>query len=324
MYNVIAADIGGTNSRFGLFTVTTPNEFNLVDDIWLQTNEFNSLDSIIEHLIKINFIRPSDTAQQFSIAVPGPVLGEKTINMINVKWQIKIDRLKKNFPNYKFSFLNDFIAQAFAFLTEEGRKNLKPIKGGLDIKFGDIVVVGAGTGLGHSCLKKVGNNYIPLPSEAGHTTFPFVNDEEEKFRNFINKEIGTKFPTLNDIVSGGGLKLLHRYLTGQDISPELIVKDTSSFPEITKWFSKFYARCCKNYCLSVLSQCGQLFLTGGIASDNPFLVDNDIFREEFITSSLTSNLLQETPIYLSTNKNIGLWGAAYYSIQSDKKCITIQ
>lgn len=318
MKHIIVVDVGGTNCRFGLFLLNQLNDLEFIKDKWLTTNGFESFDAIFEHLAESNFFPSYPYKQKFIIAVPGPVLGERLISMINVKWTIDTISIKDKYPQYDFFFLNDLLAQAFGFLTKAGQENLRRIKNGLDFEKGDIAVVGAGTGIGHSCLKRFENDYIPLPSEAGHTTFSFINEEEEKYRRFIYNETGEMFPTLNAIVSGSGLMYLHKYLTGKTMLPEEIIKNISANSDTTEWFSRFYARCCKNYCLTVLSGNGTLYITGGIATDNPFLIDNDIFRKEFITSSLTSNLLQNIPIYINGNKNIGLWGAACYSMRKNK------
>jgi glucokinase len=42
------------------------------------------------------------------------------------------------------------------------------------------------------------------------------------------------------------------------------------------------------------------------------LVNNDTFRNEFVTSTLKSPFLDQLPIYLNTNENNGLRGAALY------------
>ena len=39
MKNIFSADIGGTNSRFGHFTVDRDNALSLVESIWLKTSD---------------------------------------------------------------------------------------------------------------------------------------------------------------------------------------------------------------------------------------------------------------------------------------------
>ena len=318
MDNIIAAEIGGTNCRFGLFSVDTKKKITIKNRINLKTFEFDSLESIFSFLDKESFFSFTKRNQKMIIAIPGPVLGQKIFKMVNVKWEIDTELLKKKYDQFDYIFMNDVLAQAYGFLTTAGKKRAKIIRKGNGSESKDIVVVSAGTGLGLSFLKAEGDKYIPIPSEAGNTGFAFVSDDEDKFRRFVQKETNVDTPTLNTIVSGLGLSLLYQFFNKEKLAPEEVVKKISSNSETAKWFSKFYARCCKNYCLTVLNNCGKLYLAGGIVTSNPFLVDNDVFRKEFITSPLKSNLLKKISIYLNCNKNIGIWGAAYFGTTEEK------
>jgi glucokinase len=58
---------------------------------------------------------------------------------------------------------------------------------------------------------------------------------------------------------------------------------------------------------------GGLYLTGGVAARNPFLVDHDAFRAEFSACRYHEALLKRIPIFLNVNQESGLWGAARYA-----------
>lgn len=78
-----------------------------------------------------------------------------------------------------------------------------------------------------------------------------------------------------------------------------------------QWFARFYGRASRNYALSVLPF-GGFYISGGVATKNPFLVDNDTFRDEFVNSPVKRKLLETIPVRLLRDPFSGLWGAAYY------------
>jgi glucokinase len=311
MKKIFVVDIGGTNSRFALFEVHTQFSMSLINSIWLKTGDAGSFEELIkQQVVSCPGLIMSD-CDAWVVAVPGPVLDEKRAEMVNVAWAIDIGQLKKRFhlPIY---FINDFMAQGYGCLTQATSDQIK-IKDDKSCTPCDIAVVGAGTGLGHCYLKYDGSGgYIPIPAEAGQIPYPFINQGELDFRAFILKKMNIPYPTGDTVVSGPGLALLHNFLTGEDLAPDQVARKITPGNDTTKWFARFYARSCRNYCLTKLSSAGMLFIAGGLAGNYPFLVNNDTFRNEFVTSTLKSPFLDRLPIYLNTKENNGLWGAALY------------
>jgi glucokinase len=311
MKRIFVVDIGGTNSRFAMFEVHSQYSMTFINSIWLPTGDAHSFDELIrQQVIDCPELIIYD-CDALVIAVPGPVLDDTKVEMVNVLWAIDIQQLKKSF-NLPIYFINDFMAQGYGCLTKPLDDQIK-IKDGKSCMPCDIAVVGAGTGLGHCYLKTDGTGgYIPIPAEAGQIPYPFIGKEEFDFRAFIMDKYAIPYPTGDTVVSGPGLALLHDFLTGEDLTPDQVAKKIDPNSDTTKWFARFYARSCRNYCLSKLSPSGLLFITGGLAGNYPFLVNNDTFRNEFISSTLKSPYLDRLPIYLNTNENNGLWGSAFY------------
>ena len=312
MTEIFVADIGGTNCRFAIFNIDKQSRLSFVEELWLKTKSFNSFESLLAVLKSTNKKFSISNFEIIVLAVPAPVIGDSIINMVNIDWAINIKSLKLKHASSKIHFINDFTAQAYGCLTK-AIDSAKIIKKGKLLLNSDIAVVGAGTGIGHGAIKYDERcGYIPLPSEAGQIAFPFTREEELKYRKFVIKITGCEYPTNDMIVSGPGISLLHRFFTGEDLPPEQVTGKISNNSETTEWFSRFYGRCCKNYCLSVLASGGKLVLSGGLAAKNEILVNNDIFREEFINSPLKADLLKQITVYLNYNEKIALWGAAQF------------
>ncbi len=312
MKDILVADIGGTNSRFAIFQ-SEGETLHFVEDIWLRTNDYNSFEELVSHLSDLN---GHFSLSHFSIlvfAVPGPVMGDEPIRMSKLDWPIDIVKYRAAHAESPAHFINDFVAQAFGCVTDIARQ-ARLIKQGVRQDHSACAVVGAGTGLGHGALIHDGSRYVSLSSEAGHTAFAFVTDEEVEYGRFLVHKTGCAYPISDQVVSGPGLSLLHEFLTGKELPPHEVAAEISIDSETTRWFARFYGRCCRNYCVSVLPCGGKLFVSGGLAAKNQFLVDNDIFRQEFINSPLKAPLLPDMPVYLNSNESIALWGAALYGV----------
>jgi glucokinase len=310
---IIVSDIGGTYSRIAAFEVNSPQALDLIESIAFETDRFNSFDDLLDHLEESSFKNSLKGAKIIVIAVAGPVQSPDESELTNLDWPINLETAKNKYGKTTFFLINDFVAQAYGCLSTVGR-SAKQIKTG-KLNYEDtIAVVGAGTGLGHCSLRSESSRkYVHMPSEGGRVIFPFLGPEEIKFQQFVISEVGLPQVTGDDILSGRGLSLLHKYLTGKVLSPAEISREISPDSETARWFSLFYGRTCRNYVLTVLSL-GGLFISGGLVGRNPYLVDCDTFKEEFTNSATKGNLLADIPIFLIEDSRIGLWGAAIYGI----------
>ncbi|KPJ76584.1 MAG: hypothetical protein AMJ54_11255 [Deltaproteobacteria bacterium SG8_13] len=311
--HILAADIGGTSSRFALFRTAAGQPAEIETACELQTGAFASLLELLQAARAEHHSLSPDSAAAAVLAVPGPVEGGKRARLANVKWPVDLGPVERRYGGCPFFLINDFEAQAFGCLTL-AVETVRQIKSGRRQTNGMLAVVGAGTGLGH-CALKSDNRGTPVafPSEAAHAVFPLSGSPESGFRRFLTATAGTREPTADLVVSGRGLALLHRYLTGEDLSPQQVARQISPQSETTDWFARFYARACRHYALAVLPLAG-LFVSGGVAVKNPFLVDNDTWRAEFVRSETKQQLLEAIRVDLVTDEWIGLWGAARYGI----------
>ncbi len=313
MKTSLTADIGGTNSRFAAFNTNSSGELNFLDSIWLKTWDATSFENLLENLEKSDFAYGIHNCDVTVAAVPGPVANKCTANLANVPWKVDVTSLKKEYGEKRVHLINDFVAQAFACRTDVVA-DAKCIKEGKIDHDAPLSVVGAGTGLGHCSMVPDGHGgFIPLPSEAGHTAFAFVNNDEMDFENFVKDKLGIPYVIGDAVVSGKGLQLLYEYHHGEELAPKLIDQRIDYDDVVTEWFARFYARICRQYALAVLPL-GGMYLAGGVAAKNKMLADHDAFREEFVVSVAHGDMLERIPVYLNTKEESGLWGGAFYGL----------
>jgi len=310
---IFTADIGGTNSRFALFSADEAGKLTMVSHAWLKTAEADSFAALLNKLTVSDFPLKSEDADIVGIAIAGPIENGIKSSPPLIRWGIDISETRKTFGIRRIFLINDFVAQAYACLSPVG-KEAQTVIAGEAIPDSTIAIIGAGTGLGKAILAPDGRgNYHALPSEGAHADFPFVTDREHEFMKYLTKTAGITRVTYNHIVSGSGLSAVHRFLTGEHLTPHEVAKGFQDYPETLLWASRFYGRACRNFALETLAL-GGLFITGGVAARNPLIVSHEVFKDEFYMSGTMGHLLKSIPVRLITDQNSGLWGVAVKAV----------
>jgi glucokinase len=313
--NIFAADIGGTNSRFAYFEADKNGELNLKKTQWLKTKEAPSFSSLIADLQESTFALQPDKADIAVIAVAGPVEQGVYSSPPFIAWDIDISNAQSDFGFKRYLLINDFVAQAFSCRSPIAKSAKQILPGHMDPDAA-VAVIGAGTGLGKAALVPDGEGgLVAIPSEGGHTNFPFVSKKECDYQDFLIRELGDVYITSNTVVSGRGISLLHHFLTGEKLSSKEVISRVVPGSETLKWAARFYARVCRNYALETLSL-GGLYIAGGVAARSPDILTHEAFATEFRSSPTMSKILEQIPVFLITNEESGLWGAALLGLQT--------
>ncbi|MBD5640788.1 MAG: glucokinase [Desulfovibrio sp.] len=315
---VLAADIGGTNCRLGLFRLD--NGLLQLDRMtWIETGSVPHTEALLAAFERELEQTPHEV-DAVVVAIAGPVEDCSRGRLTN--GGLNIDFAPLNTLRRRFFLINDFMAQAYAVVSPEGEKAELIAGPSVPESDGMRAVIGAGTGLGQASLMRIDANYnlhtsqwLAIPSENGHAAFPFTSDEENECNNFMRKEWGVPFVTGDMVVSGRGLACLHQFLTGEKLTPpEVGRKALGCETRTLQWFSRFYARACRNWILTTLCN-GGLWIAGGIAAQNPMLVKCHEFKSELYRHPQWENYLRSVPLYMMSDDNSGLWGSARFGQQ---------
>lgn len=310
-FRILCGDIGGTSARFGWFEASQIGDLVLkrLDTNWLATREYACFEDLLAAVTHAAAPFEATDADAIVIAAAGPVDANGVCTPPNIAWSIDIRDIRSFSPDSKGLLVNDFEAQAAACLTSAGT-TATPIFTGKPVSGDVMAVIGAGTGLGKAILLTgPGDVFRILPSEGGHENFPFLFPEDEAFQRFMHRETGRADIESERVVSGPGLARLHRFLTGRQDAPAEISRRMDAFPETLERMAVYYGRVCRNFALNVLPRAG-LFITGGLAMKNPNILQHPAFAASFHGSSTLSPLLKRIPVFLITDPEAGLWGAA--------------
>ncbi len=318
MADILAADIGGTNSRFAHFDLDEGGKLSLVGTHWLKTREFPSFQALLGGLGDSGFRLRPEEADIAVIAVAGPVERNGTYcSPPFIDWDMDISS-PSEMGLRQAVLINDFVAQAWAVKSPVG-ESAREILRGRAVPEGAIAVIGAGTGLGQAALVPDGEGgYAAAPSEGGHAEFPLSAGAECEFAEFVRKDTGHEYPTGNTVVSGGGLSRLHEFLTGQRLKPGEVASRLTEDSETLRWAARLFGRACRDYALQVLAT-GGLYVAGGVAARTPAILEHGEFEAEFRRSPKMAKVLSQIPVYLITDQDSGLWGAGFYGLKILRK-----
>lgn len=310
MIRILAADIGGTNSRFGFFEASTGYKPVLREKMWLSSKGVFSFEELMETLRDSGFAKGCWDWDIAVFAAPGAVIDNAYCNLTNVEWDIDIHDGLERFGARRAMLINDFEAQAYGCRTEVVEDSLV-VQQGLRRHEDNVAVIGAGTGLGHCALTRSRRGtWLAVRSEAGHAEFPFRGEREFEYMRFVLDRTGAAYCFGDLIVTGLGLELVHEFLTGRKLRASEVAREMVEGSETANWYSRFYGRAARNYCLSVMGL-GGVYICGGVAAKNPHLVMGGEFLDEFLLSPTYGDLMPEVRVRLVTNEDHGLYGAGY-------------
>ena len=163
---ILAGDVGGTKTWLGLFT-TDGARPTAVETVWCPTRRFDGLAALVGRFLDQTGTGEPPAAACFGVA--GPVRNGVS-QLTNVPWLVDAREIGDRFGIASVGLLNDLEAMARAvplLLPHE----LSVIQSGTPAEGGNAALIAPGTGLGEAGLHRVGDRWVPAPSEGGHTDF---------------------------------------------------------------------------------------------------------------------------------------------------------
>ncbi|GAX38563.1 glucokinase [Nodularia sp. NIES-3585] len=332
---LLAGDIGGTKTILRLVEASDSLELQTIYEETYRSGDFPDLVPLVQQfLIKANTPVP----QKACFAIAGPVV-DNTAKLTNLTWFLDTDRLKQELGIDSMCLINDFAAVGYGIFGLS-KKDLLTLQVGKHKLEAPIAIIGAGTGLGQGFLIKQGNYYQVFPSEGGHADFAPRSELEFQLLKYLLDKHDIQRVSVERVVSGQGVVAIYQFLRDRKISgesPEIaqvvrtweqqagqqektvdpgaaigvaaIQGSDRLSVQTLQLFVDIYGAEAGNLALKFLPY-GGLYIAGGIAPKIQTLLQKGNFLLNFSQKGRMRSLLEDIPVYIILNQQVGLIGAA--------------
>lgn len=338
MRYLLAGDIGGTKTILRLVAADQAALKTIYEQEYV-SKSFPDLVPMVESFLATANDHGADfgSPTRACFAIAGPVV-DNTSKLTNLTWDLDGDRLAHALHLESVELINDFaaIGHGVLGLAEE---DVYVLQAGTPDEEAPVAIIGAGTGLGQGFLVKQGNRFRVFASEGGHADFaPRSELEFQLLKYLLDKHQITRV-SVERVVSGQGVVAIYQFLRDRGMaqeSPELaeIVStwekeagraksvdpaaaisqaaqtgEDSLAVQTMNLFVGAYGAEAGNLALKLLPY-GGLYVAGGIAAKNLPLITQGDFLDTFTHKGRMSRLLEDIPVRLVLNPQVGLIGAA--------------
>lgn len=332
---ILAADVGGTNTRFCL---AQPDGSRLHI---LQQQTYASADyprfelALAAFLAEYRLDVPLDAA---CIAVAGPVLykaGDYRASVTNLPWQISSSALQRQLQLTEVKLINDFSAVCYGIdqLTVQQIETLQQGTAAKNNTHPSALVIGAGTGLGVAHRLWINGAWSVLPTETGHAGFAPESALQTALLSYLQAD--SPHVSLESILSGRGFYVIYRFLqkylglqpdvdidnrlcgenSAQIISEAALDGRDALCQQTLELFVEIYGAAAGN-CVLNHYPLDEVYIAGGIAGKIGAALHNETFINAFTQKGLMSDNLRALPVKLITEESVGLLGALACAAQS--------
>ncbi len=317
---VLAGDVGGTKTSVAIVDIG-PRSLSVVRNARYPSAQFKSLEHVLEDFLAGQ--RHPPAAAAFGVA--GPVRDGKA-RVTKLPWVIEERRLSRHLGVRRIRLVNDFVAAALG-LSYVPARHMAVLARGRPEPGGPIGLIGAGTGLGQAVLLFLGGRYEPFASEGGHADFGPRTPREDGLVRFVRKLYGRV--DRDRILSGEGLRLIYDFLKEEGAARESeAVRRSFQSEDRSAVISRFAISRRDRLCVEALelfvaiygSEAGNLalqyratggiYVAGGIAPKILPALRREGFLEAFRGKPPLDRLLQDVPVRVVLEPELGLFGAA--------------
>ncbi len=320
---ILAGDVGGTKVNLALYDFIDGNLKHSRDKQY-PAREYSGLEEIVKEFV----VSEKVTAACFG--VPGPVRDGR-LRLTNLPWTLDSRELATNLKIDFVFLINDLQANGYG-IAELAADQIYTLSEGDSRQIGNRALISAGTGLGEAFMIWDGRDYVPYPSEGGHSDFAPRNEDEVDLLRFLKQKYNGRI-SFERIVSGQGLTNVYEFLrevrgveepafgwrsgsSKEDpnaVITELGLKAKSELCEkALDMFVSAYGAEAGNLALKILSV-GGLYVGGGIAPRILDKLKDGTFMKAFVDKGRISQLLVNMPVRVILESRTALMGAAAYA-----------
>ena len=319
---LLAGDVGGTNTRLGLFAAADPRPLPIEIRTYA-TGDFPTLESMLATFLADAGVSPS-SIEAAAFGVAGPVV-HGSAALTNAAWQVDARAVADSLRLPAIRLLNDLLAMAHAIpvLAAAERRTLQE---GEANPHGNVALIAPGTGLGEALLVNTGGVLVPSPSEGGHADFAARTTREVGLLAFLTEQFGRA--DYERVISGPGLVHLHRFVhrrpcaavdrdapdAAARVSASALERRCPACVEALDLFVGVLGAEAGNMALRGVTT-GGVFLGGGIPPKIIPALESRTFLDAFRAKGPMQGLVSAIPVHVIVHPDPGLLGAAVAALQ---------
>ncbi|HEY0512996.1 MAG TPA: glucokinase [Thermoanaerobaculia bacterium] len=210
---ILAGDVGGTKTNLGLFEGQGAR-LRLLRSGQYHSADFPGLSAVI-----LDFLQGGPAGADLEAAcfgIPGPVIDNRA-STPNLAWVVDGAQVAADIHLDRLALINDLVATAEGIPLLETDEVAILQEGSPDPE-GNRALIAAGTGLGMALLPRIGDRWVPVPSEGGHADYPPRTEDEIDLLRHLRERFGRV--SSERIVSGPGLFNIYNFLRDVRKLPE--------------------------------------------------------------------------------------------------------
>ena len=319
---ILAGDVGGTKVDLALFEFVE-GSLETVREKRYPARQYSGLEEIVKEFLS------ADVPSAACFGVPGPVR-EGRLRLTNLPWTLDSRELSQSLNIQHVFLINDLQANGYG-IGELKADQICVLSEGDARQIGNRALISAGTGLGECFMIWDGRDYVPYPSEGGHSDYAPRNEDEIDLLRFLKQKYSGRI-SFERVVSGQGLTNVYEFLRDvrgleepiwlaerlatedpNAVIAELALKAKSEICEkALDMFVSAYGAEAGNLALKVLAV-GGLYVGGGIAPKILEKLKDGTFMKAFTDKGRLSQLLINTPVRVILESRTALLGAAAYA-----------
>ncbi|MES1024786.1 glucokinase [Gloeocapsa sp. BRSZ] len=339
---LLAGDIGGTKTILRLVNQPEIGEMQTLYEERYSSRNYPDLVPIVRQFLATAAEKTGKdtTPQKACFAIAGPVVNN-TVKLTNLAWFLDSQRLEQELKIAPISLINDFAAVSYGVLGLK-EEDLHTLQAGKPQPLAPVAVIGAGTGLGQGFLIKKGEEFDVFASEGGHADFAPRSELEFLLLKYLLDKHDIQRVSVERVVSGLGIIAIYQFLRDRSYateSPEIAeivniwekqagsersvdpaaaistaaLEGRDRLSEQTlRMFVEAYGAEAGNLALKLLPYNG-LYIAGGIAPKILPLIQEGNFLRAFSSKGRMRSILEDVPVNIVLNPQVGLIGAALYA-----------
>jgi glucokinase len=323
---LLAGDIGGTNTRLGLFAADAFRPVP-VEIRTYATGAFPALETMLAAFLADAGAHAA-SIESAAFGVAGPVAHGRAA-LTNASWQIDAGAVARSLDLPAVRLLNDLLAMAHAIpvLLPAERRTLQV---GDANPNGNVALIAPGTGLGEALLVNSGGTLVPCPSEAGHADFAPRTTREIGLLASLTGRFGRV--DYERVISGPGLLNIHRFVhqspcayvdpdaadAAARLSTAALERRCAACMETLDLFVAVLGAESGNAALRGMTT-GGVFLGGGIPPKIVPALEGRTFLDAFRSKAPMEALVAAIPVHVIVHPDPGLLGAAVAAAEAVRR-----